>query len=278
MPVHREDSVWITGIGTATPLGFSFDELATNLLAGRSGVRPVTHFDPVDQPCRVAATMDPIPVPAGWSDSPFRSLGHWEQLLLWCGVAALHNADWWDRRHDLRIGLVIGLGSEWMLEWEADLHQGGQRIACPERDQTSLAAFLHRQLGLRGPVSTVAAACASGNIALGQARRWIRQGWVDVCLAGACDRSLSPMGMAGFGNLGPSPGAMTTRRVPRALLTVTATASSWGKAAPCSSSKRPPRPDAAAPNPTAPSPASAPAAMPSIASSPVPILALAHKR
>src|SRR6059058_3716995 len=44
-------------------------------------------------------------------------------------------------------------------------------------------------------------ACASGNYALGQARRWLELGWVDVCLAGACDMSVTPMGMAGFGNL-----------------------------------------------------------------------------
>jgi 3-oxoacyl-[acyl-carrier-protein] synthase II len=82
------------------------------------------------------------------------------------------------------------------------MHRGGRRVSEPERDHTSLAAFLHRTLDLRGPRSTTAAACASGNIALGLARRWIEQGWVDACLAGACDRSLSPMGMAGFGNLG----------------------------------------------------------------------------
>ncbi|MBY0396891.1 MAG: beta-ketoacyl-[acyl-carrier-protein] synthase family protein, partial [Thermoleophilia bacterium] len=57
-------------------------------------------------------------------------------------------------------------------------------------------------LAMTGPGATVAAACASGNVALAQARRWIERGWVDVCLAGACDRSITPMGMAGFGNLG----------------------------------------------------------------------------
>src|SRR6059058_862877 len=44
-------------------------------------------------------------------------------------------------------------------------------------------------------------ACASGNYALAQARRWLELGWVDVCLAGACDMAVTPMSMAGFGNL-----------------------------------------------------------------------------
>jgi 3-oxoacyl-[acyl-carrier-protein] synthase II len=47
----------------------------------------------------------------------------------------------------------------------------------------------------------VSAACASGNVALAQARAWLRLGWADVCLAGACDAAVTPMSLAGFGNL-----------------------------------------------------------------------------
>src|SRR5207247_9110640 len=58
-----------------------------------------------------------------------------------------------------------------------------------------------RRLGLSGPAASVSAACASGNYALAQARRWLELGWVDVCLAGACDMVMTPMSLAGFGNL-----------------------------------------------------------------------------
>ena len=47
----------------------------------------------------------------------------------------------------------------------------------------------------------MSAACASGNYALAQARHWLELGWVDVCLAGACDMAVTPMSLAGFGNL-----------------------------------------------------------------------------
>src|SRR5207245_7175020 len=79
---------------------------------------------------------------------------------------------------------------------------GGRRVHEPARDTSDLTTFTRQALGLLGPSATVAAACASGNVALSQARRWVERGWVDACLVGACDRSLSPMGMAGFGNLG----------------------------------------------------------------------------
>src|SRR5262249_60488438 len=55
--------------------------------------------------------------------------------------------------------------------------------------------------GTTWPVMTVDAACASGNYSLAEARRWLETGWVDVCLAGAADLTVCPLGMAAFGNL-----------------------------------------------------------------------------
>ena len=50
-------------------------------------------------------------------------------------------------------------------------------------------------------MASVSAACASGNYAIALGRRWLELGWVDVCLAGACDMAVTPMSLAGFGNL-----------------------------------------------------------------------------
>jgi 3-oxoacyl-[acyl-carrier-protein] synthase II len=58
-----------------------------------------------------------------------------------------------------------------------------------------------QRLALTGPAVSLSAACASGNYALALARRWLRLGWVDVCLAGACDMAITPMTLASFGNL-----------------------------------------------------------------------------
>lgn len=201
-PARDDEAVWITGVGLATPLGFSYGALADGLLAGRSGVRPVTHFDASDQPCKFAATLDPVPCPDGWDPDDFGRLGPWEQVLVRTTVEALRDSGWWERRHSARVGLVVGIGGEWVLTWEASMLVGGRRVHEPARDRSDLTSFTRGALGLTGPSATVAAACASGNVALAQARRWVRRGWVDVCLAGACDRSITPMGMAGFGNLG----------------------------------------------------------------------------
>jgi 3-oxoacyl-[acyl-carrier-protein] synthase II len=97
--------------------------------------------------------------------------------------------------------LVLGMGAEWSIIWEADTMRGGNRVNHPEQDQESLIASVRRRLQLSGPVASVSAACASGNYAISQARRWLELGWVDICLAGACDMAVTPMSLAGFGNL-----------------------------------------------------------------------------
>jgi 3-oxoacyl-[acyl-carrier-protein] synthase II len=202
MAGRNNDAVWITGIGVATSLGHSYKELAANLMAGKSGISTVSRFDTSEQSCRVAACIDPLHAPDGWDVEDFARLDEAEQILIWTSVNALRDAGYWERRSDLRIGLVMGVGGEWVLAWEDGMHRGDGRVFDPTRDHTCFATFTREALGLTGPSATVAAACASGNVALAQARRWLQNGWVDVCLVGGCDRSVTPMGLAGFGNLG----------------------------------------------------------------------------
>jgi 3-oxoacyl-[acyl-carrier-protein] synthase II len=196
------DAVWITGVGCATSLGLDFAGFADSLLAGRSGIAAVTHFNVDPQPSKIASIVPPLAAPPGWDEKDFRRRGHWDQLMLWCGAKALQDAGYWDGRDKVRIGMVVGIGAEWLQMWEHDMHQGGQAVTEPAKDGRGRVQVLRIALGLTGPGATVAAACASGNIALGVARQWVQQGWVDVCLAGGCDRGVTPMGLASFGFLG----------------------------------------------------------------------------
>src|SRR5260370_35309371 len=78
----------ITGIGTANPLGLSWEETASNMLAGRSGVRPITRFDARRLSTRFAGQVDKIPVPRGYSGADFAQLERMAQLLLCCATEA----------------------------------------------------------------------------------------------------------------------------------------------------------------------------------------------
>jgi 3-oxoacyl-[acyl-carrier-protein] synthase II len=199
--VKQRTAVWITGVGAATPLGHVYEDIADSLLEGRSGVRSVSGFDVAQHPSQIAGQIGKISCLPGWNAAEFETLLRLEQLTLWCCYEALRDAGWWDRREQVRIGLVLGLGAEWLTIWDSDAHRGGRRVFSPQANAESLVSSTQRKLRLSGPALSVAAACASGNYALAQARRWLELGWVDVCLAGACDAGVTALGLAGFGNL-----------------------------------------------------------------------------
>lgn len=197
----KSAQVGITGIGAATPLGFTYASIAERLLAGVSGVKPVTRFPLRDHLAQIAATIDEVPCPDGWNQGDFRTLTPVDQVAAWCCVSALKDAGWWERRSDVRVGVVLGNAAEWQSFWENDCLQGGTAVFEPQSHLEPLTRRTARRLDLTGPAVSMSAACASGNYAIALARRWLQMGWVDVCLAGACDMAVSAMTLAGFGNL-----------------------------------------------------------------------------
>ena len=199
--MKRKDAIWITGVGAATPLGSDYDLIADALLEGRSGVATVERFAVEQHPCRIAAQLKRIPCPPSWDEAEFHRRPTPEQLVLWCCVAALRDAGWWGRRSEVRCGLILGQGAEWLRLWEEDWLQGGNGMYDVEQAKVPLVQKISRELHLTGPGLSLSAACASGNHALAQARHWLELDWVDVCLAGACDLGVTPFSLAAFGNL-----------------------------------------------------------------------------
>jgi 3-oxoacyl-[acyl-carrier-protein] synthase II len=146
-----------------------------------------------------SASEDP-PVPAGWTEAAFRALPRTEQFVLWCCSSALADAGYLDERSGIRVGLVLGIGGEWLRTWEGEWASGGNEVYQGRTDSSSLVDSAYKRLNLNGPKTTVAAACASANCAFAQARRWIEMGLVDVCLAGGVE-TITPICRSAFNNL-----------------------------------------------------------------------------
>ncbi len=182
-------------------MGYTYAAFANDLLAGQSAIDTVSGFDASDHPSQIAAQLHTIPCPPHENATEFEHLFRLEKLIRWCCISALEDAGLWDLRQELRIGLILGVGAEWLLRWEADAASGGQLVQQPHAGMDSIVTRTQGHLGLRGPAASVSAACASGNYALAQARHWLELGWADICLAGACDMAVTPMSLAGFGNL-----------------------------------------------------------------------------
>ena len=79
--------------------------------------------------CRVPRPAPTLP-PVGTSPRVAR-LEIAEQMLIWTSVNALRDAGYWERRSDLRVGLVMGVGGEWVLAWEDGMHRGDDRVFDP---------------------------------------------------------------------------------------------------------------------------------------------------
>jgi 3-oxoacyl-[acyl-carrier-protein] synthase II len=200
--MKRSDPIWITGMGTANPLGLDGPATIAHLLGGKSGIRLVTELDLSNHRCRLAGVLSaPLPVPHGLTADEFDRLDEQEQLLLHCCVQALHESGC-GVGGGSRIGLVVGLGSEWMGAWEKRWRMGGGAALGPEHDPGPVVQRTRSRLGLNGPAMTIAAACASANFALAHGRRLIEQGILDVCLAGGIDRSINHTSLACFDNIG----------------------------------------------------------------------------
>jgi 3-oxoacyl-[acyl-carrier-protein] synthase II len=195
------DPICITGVGTTSSLGHTYQQFSTNLLANVSGVERVAAFDVSDHPSQIASLIGQIPCPDGHVEREFHSRLRIEQCGIWCAETALRDSGLPNRSGDLRIGLVLGMGAEWMQSWEMDYRGGGRRTFDPSIEPAGVTAKIHQLLGLRGPKLTISAACASGNWGLAQGRRWLEMGLVDVCIAGSIDIGVTPLSMAGFGNL-----------------------------------------------------------------------------
>jgi 3-oxoacyl-[acyl-carrier-protein] synthase II len=182
-------------------MGDEYNDFASAILAGRSVIERVASFAATDHPSQIAGQITRVPCPDEEAPVAFGQLPRLEQLTRYCCREALRDAGLWEHRATLRIGLILGMGAEWLLLWEADGLQQDPASWHPAVGDSSLVQRTQRILGLRGPAVSVSAACASGNVALAQARVWLRLGLVDVCIAGACDMAVSPMSLAAFGNL-----------------------------------------------------------------------------
>ncbi len=197
----KRAQICITGIGAATPLGNSVDAVAANLLNGTSGVRKASAFPVQDHPSQIAAEVQQLPCPEGFQEPNFSRLPRTEQLIHFCAVEALRAAGWWERRREVRIGIVLGTAAEWHANWEMDFLAGGNNILQPLSQVESVVHRTRRALELTGPALSLSAACASSNYSFALARRWLELGWVDVCLAGGGDMGITPITLAGFANL-----------------------------------------------------------------------------
>jgi 3-oxoacyl-[acyl-carrier-protein] synthase II len=200
----------ITGMGTVNPLGNDVDTFWASLVAGRSGVAPITIYDASEQPVRIAGEVKNFDPVARLGAKQARRTDRFTQLVMVAadeaiGAAGLTFANNGDGRYTgLLIGTGIGGMSTLLDAYDTLLSRGPGRVSAlmaPMMMPNAAAGEVAIKYGLHGPALSLSAACATGTNAIGEAAEYIRRGTVDVMICGGGESVMHPLTLAGFANM-----------------------------------------------------------------------------
>jgi len=205
--------VVVTGLGLVTPLGSDVETTWANILAGKSGAGPITHFDASEYKCRIACEVKPADHEYGFD--PDRRVDHKVQRqvdpFIVFGIDAAGQAIEdaglleMDEATRLRAGCSIGSGIGGLPGIEKEslvLAEKGPSRVSPHFVHGRLINLISGQVsikyGLMGPNHAVVTACSTGAHSIGDAARMIKDGDADIMLAGGAEATICPIGIAGF--------------------------------------------------------------------------------
>ena len=198
--------VVVTGIGLLCPTGIGTENAWKNILAGRSGIGPVTLFDAATLPCRIAGELpgfDPLDFV---EKKDVKKTSRFIQFAVAAADFAIQDAglDTGAKFGD-RVGVSVGSGVGGFEAIEREhaklTSQGAGRIS-PFFITAAIVNLAAGQISIRwgaaGPNLAHATACTTGAHAIGEAYRIIQYGDADVMICGGAEAAITPLAMAGF--------------------------------------------------------------------------------
>ena len=198
--------VVVTGIGAISPVGNSAEESWQSVLAGKSGVGPLTRLDSNQFPVKVAAEVKDFDIEEYIPRKDARKMDRFTHYALAASVMAMKDANLeLEGELALRTGVWIGSGIGGMETHEQQFltfQEKGYRRVSPFfvpmmiPDMASGQVSIH--LGAKGINSCTVTACASGTNSIGDAFEVIRRGDADVMITGGAEAPITTMSVAGF--------------------------------------------------------------------------------
>ncbi len=204
------ERVVITGMGAVCSLGANAAECWANVIAGVSGVGPITQFDASHLQVRIACEVKNFEPTRFMDSKEARRRDRYEQLATVAANQALLDSGLEIREAEAqRIGIVVSsaIGGLRSIEDAVVIvtHEGPRRVSpflIPMLMANGAAGLIAIDHGIKGPCLSVASACASGADGIGLAAMMIRSNMIDVAVAGAAESTVTPVGMAAFDRVG----------------------------------------------------------------------------
>jgi 3-oxoacyl-[acyl-carrier-protein] synthase II len=202
--------VVVTGLGLVSPVGHSVAAGWANLVAGRSGIAPITRFDASAFACRFAGEVKGFSIE---EYIPAKEARHMDTFIHYGMAASMQavrdaglptGAELGEEAAE-RIGVMVGsgIGGLPMIEQtDGDYRERGPRRISPFFVPASIinmiSGHVSIQYGFTGPNLAIVTACTTGLHCIGEAGRMIEYGDADVMIAGGAESTVSPLGIGGF--------------------------------------------------------------------------------
>ncbi|MDP3142456.1 MAG: beta-ketoacyl-ACP synthase II [Candidatus Omnitrophota bacterium] len=201
-----ENRVVVTGLGVISPVGIGKESFWQAILAGKSGVSLITQFDASKFDSYIAGEVKDFDPLKYFNSKEARHMARFVQFAVVAAQqAALDAKINFETLNKDRVGVVVGsgIGSLHTIEEEHSvfLEKGPSKLSpflIPMLIVNEAAGQISISLGIKGPNSCVATACASGSHAIGDAFRIIQRKDADMMLAGGTESAITPLGVGGF--------------------------------------------------------------------------------
>jgi len=198
--------VVVTGLGIISPVGNTIPEAWDNILAGRSGIGPITRFDASAISARVAGEVKDFDVAAYLSPKDARRMDTFIHYGLAAGIQAFKDSGLEVKPENAeRVGVNIGsgIGGLPMIE---DTHNdflasGPRKISpffIPGTIINMISGNLSIMFGLKGPNLAMVTACSTATHCIGESARMIEYGDADVMICGGAESTITPLAVGGF--------------------------------------------------------------------------------
>ena len=198
--------VVVTGVGLVCGCGIGTDEVWRNLQAGKSGIGPITHFDPTAFDCRIAGEVRNFD-PLVWVEKKeLKKMGRFIQLALAASAFAMEMAKLEvspEMADSTGVYIASGIGGFDVIEREHSKYlQGGPGKISPFFIPASIvnlaSGHVSIRYGAKGPNSATATACSASAHSIGDAYKIIQRNAAEVMIAGGSEAAITPMGVGGF--------------------------------------------------------------------------------
>jgi 3-oxoacyl-[acyl-carrier-protein] synthase II len=198
--------VVVTGLGLVSPVGNNVAETWNAILAGKSGIGPITRFDASSLKARIAGEVKGFNVTDYLSPKEARRMDVFIHYGMAAGIQAFRDSGLTvtdENAHRIGVNIGSGIGGLPMIEETHNdyLASGPRKISpffIPGTIINMISGNLSILLGLKGPNLAVVTACTTGLHAIGTSLRMIQYGDADVMVCGGAESTITPLAVGGF--------------------------------------------------------------------------------